>query len=1045
MLLLWRTGLDGYNFFGGLLWASQKATGGGIKGTVNTFNDLPAASQHPQEMWVVLNSSRVPLLNWHSKGLYYSDGLSWDYKGSNPDAFYTDVFRLVEPTNNYSQVAFNLTELSATTRTITVPDRDYDLGNPSVDSVIFNTTVVETPSEGKMYWNGDDGTINLGMPGGNVNLQLGQEMLIRAKNTEGSPILNGQAVRIETASSAIPHVILVNNLEELSACTIALATEDVGVNQNGYFTSEGLVRNFNTSALTEGAVVWLGSTDGTLTTTPPTNPSQSIKIGYCIRQHATEGVVYVSIQSKELFRDRQITKEPTGFASSPTLSYNTTNRTITLSGSVEAYYQGMRLTTLVPGWVSPPHNDTDGTWYLFYNGTSFVWQQTPWDFPALQIAFVRYSATGRFGLTEAHGFMPWSVHRHLHANIGTYLTSGGDFSAFVLNSTTLANRRPAISQTNIMDEDNASTLALLNNNLYTQRYLVGAGANITYNVDATDIIPLSGNQPFYNQFTGGAWQQTLFPTNAYGAIFVMAVPVTADTQSQKFRYMFIQPQTVSTTLSDIQNLTPASLNMGESAGIVSEYVFIGKITVRFTAGNWTLTGVEKLTGNRVLQIASTTGNFISAVSTNDNLSGSGIATAPLRLTGKITPTTDSTSAIQFTKADGITQVGAFDTTNDTFKVGSVDSGATFAFEAQGNTVRAAVTSLNAFDAGADCGIIFRGRFTSAGNFGTFGSINVAKETISSGDLRSSMSLKVRNATDGIFDWAKITSNGFVGLKGITEPQNFLHIKTRYNASSPFNGALRIENWSATTFGMIDHIIGGLTLRNNGTYDQAGSIVAKATDYTQMTLGSGLVQFFTNGGLTVDSSFTPTERMRITSTGKLSVGYADTVYNTITAEFKDNLFVTGNAISPRLGLTRFKGTRGGTYSAIVNNDRLGDFEFIGTFSSTDQTVISASVSAIAVGNWSSNTVKPSDLFFSTSPTNGDIVERMRITSNGNIVLGSLSALATNATDGFAYLPTCAGAPTGSATSYTGKVPFVVDTTNNRLYIRVGTTWRYATLT
>jgi hypothetical protein len=73
------------------------------------------------------------------------------------------------------------------------------------------------------------------------------------------------------------------------------------------------------------------------------------------------------------------------------------------------------------------------------------------------------------------------------------------------------------------------------------------------------------------------------------------------------------------------------------------------------------------------------------------------------------------------------------------------------------------------------------------------------------------------------------------------------------------------------------------------------------------------------------------------------------------------------------------------------------------------------------------------------------EKLRITGAGNIVLGSQTALATNATNGFTYLPTCAGAPTGSATSYTGKAPFVVDTTNNRLYIRVGATWRYTTLT
>lgn len=50
-----------------------------------------------------------------------------------------------------------------------------------------------------------------------------------------------------------------------------------------------------------------------------------------------------------------------------------------------------------------------------------------------------------------------------------------------------------------------------------------------------------------------------------------------------------------------------------------------------------------------------------------------------------------------------------------------------------------------------------------------------------------------------------------------------------------------------------------------------------------------------------------------------------------------------------------------------------------------------------------------------------------------------ALSTSATDGFLYAPSCAGAPSGSPTSYTGTVPMVFDTTNSRLYARMGGSW------
>lgn len=39
----------------------------------------------------------------------------------------------------------------------------------------------------------------------------------------------------------------------------------------------------------------------------------------------------------------------------------------------------------------------------------------------------------------------------------------------------------------------------------------------------------------------------------------------------------------------------------------------------------------------------------------------------------------------------------------------------------------------------------------------------------------------------------------------------------------------------------------------------------------------------------------------------------------------------------------------------------------------------------------------------------------------------------ATDGFIYIPQCAGTPTGVPTAFTGRVPLVWDTTNKKLYV------------
>lgn len=80
---------------------------------------------------------------------------------------------------------------------------------------------------------------------------------------------------------------------------------------------------------------------------------------------------------------------------------------------------------------------------------------------------------------------------------------------------------------------------------------------------------------------------------------------------------------------------------------------------------------------------------------------------------------------------------------------------------------------------------------------------------------------------------------------------------------------------------------------------------------------------------------------------------------------------------------------------------------------------------------------------TRPAGGSMTVRLVAPGAGGLVIGNVaSTLSTAATDGFLYIPTCAGTPTGTPTTQTGTVALVYDTTNNKFYIYNGA-WKGGT--
>lgn len=165
--------------------------------------------------------------------------------------------------------------------------------------VQFNTTAVASTGVGRLWWNDTDGTLDLGMKGGNVTQQIGQELFAFVKSSDGGARNEGQAVYISGSDGTNKLVALAQaNTEPSSSKTFAIMTESISGGSKGFCITFGLVRNLNTDNLIEGAAVWLSPTIlGGLTATRPTPPDHAVFIGFCVRKNQNNGVLFVNIQN----------------------------------------------------------------------------------------------------------------------------------------------------------------------------------------------------------------------------------------------------------------------------------------------------------------------------------------------------------------------------------------------------------------------------------------------------------------------------------------------------------------------------------------------------------------------------------------------------------------------------------------------------------------------------------------------------------------------------------------------------------------------------
>lgn len=224
--------------------------------------------------------------------------------GTNPQAdSSTDILTLTS-TNGVSitgnsttdsiEFSTNATSLN-TASTIVSRDADQAFDITAID---FDTADTIAAAVGRLSWDDGEGTLTLGLKGGNVNLSVGQEVVALCYNGTGSTINKGSVVYISGAQGQRPSITLSDADTEVgSSKTFGVVAENILNGAEGFVCTFGIVTGLNTSSFTAGQPLWLSSTAGGLTNSFPFPPAHSVFIGYCLHSHESSGRIFVNPQN----------------------------------------------------------------------------------------------------------------------------------------------------------------------------------------------------------------------------------------------------------------------------------------------------------------------------------------------------------------------------------------------------------------------------------------------------------------------------------------------------------------------------------------------------------------------------------------------------------------------------------------------------------------------------------------------------------------------------------------------------------------------------
>jgi len=172
-------------------------------------------------------------------------------------------------------------------------------GTVTADALQLDTSLNQAPEPGKISWNLDQETANLGL-NEDVSVQIGQEQLVRVKNNSGTtPIPKFTFVMFAgVAGDTVKVAPAITDGSVPPEYMLGITTEEIPEDDFGFVTQFGFINRVNTNPYTVGDLLYPDPNNpGGFVTTRPAAPAFDVAVAAVTFKNVNAGRILVRMSN----------------------------------------------------------------------------------------------------------------------------------------------------------------------------------------------------------------------------------------------------------------------------------------------------------------------------------------------------------------------------------------------------------------------------------------------------------------------------------------------------------------------------------------------------------------------------------------------------------------------------------------------------------------------------------------------------------------------------------------------------------------------------